>query len=201
MKNSSFLALLFTLAAMRAFAQSEPDDLLHSGFAAQTAQAVRTADPMKLSSGPDAQAGFIAVKLRLMKDVSSSSAKSGQPVTMEVAEAVYEENRLLVAKGALADAVVSKARHRGHNRRDGEVAVTVRSVRDIDGQQRPVRLATLETAGNKGLPIFGPCTFPIPADPVGLFRRGKDMTIRKGYEITVAVASAPVSRDVRQRSN
>lgn len=129
------------------------------------------------------------VKLRLTETVSSANAKVGQSISLEVVEPVEVDGKLLVAVGAHAHATVAVARRRGHNRREGKLVLTVQSVSRIDGTQVPLHSASLNKGSGQGPPIFGPCTFPLPADPVGLFRKGDDMVIPKGTELVAALAS------------
>jgi hypothetical protein len=50
--------------------------------------------------------------------------------------------------------------------------LTVRSMSRIDGGEALLQSATVQKGSGHGEPIFGPCTFPLPADPAGLFRKG-----------------------------
>jgi hypothetical protein len=129
------------------------------------------------------------VKLRLTETVSSATARVGQPISLEVAEPVEVGGKLVVAVGAHARATVSVARRRGHNHRDGKLLLTIQSVTRVDGTEAQLHSASLDKGSGKGAPIFGPCTFPFPADPVGLFRKGDNVVIPKGTELVATLAS------------
>jgi hypothetical protein len=129
------------------------------------------------------------VKLRLTETVSSATARVGQPISLEVVEPVEVGGKLVVAVGAHASATVSVARQRGHNRREGKLLLTVQSVSRVDGTEAQLHSPSLNKGSGVGSPIFGPCTFPIPADPVGLFRKGHDVVIPKGTELVATLAS------------
>jgi hypothetical protein len=137
-----------------------------------------------------ALAKAIPVKLRLTETVSSANAKVGQPVSLEVLEPVQEDGETIIAAGAQAHAIVTTARRRGHNRRQGRLVLTIRSVDRTDGRQAGLKLATVEKGSGKGEIIFGPCTFPLPADPVGPFRKGDDVVLTQG---TVLEATTSLS--------
>jgi hypothetical protein len=130
---------------------------------------------------------YVPLNIRTLESTSSATSTLKQPIAMEVVDAVVIDGRTLIEAGAHVSAAVSEVRRPGHNRREGKVAITVTSVMAADGRERMVRLATFWQGTGKGLPIFGPCTFPIPADPVGLFRKGSNVVIPKGYVITVAL--------------
>jgi hypothetical protein len=113
----------------------------------------------------------------------------GQSISLEVVVPVEVDGKLVVAVGAQARATVAVARRRGHNRREGKLVLTVQSVSRFDGTQALLHSASLNKASGKGPPIFGPCTFPLPAAPVGLFRKGDDVVIPKGTELVAALAT------------
>ncbi len=127
------------------------------------------------------------VKLRLTETVSSADAKVGQLISLEVVEPVQVDGKVIIAAGAHARASITTARRRGHNRREGQLVLTVESVSRVDGQKALLQSANVQKGSGHGLPIFGPCTFPIPADPVGLFRKGNDVVIPKGTELVAAI--------------
>jgi len=133
----------------------------------------------------------ITVRLLLSETISSASAKVGQVVMLEVPDAVQAEGRVLIAPGALAQATVTTSKRRGHNSREGRLVLTIKSVKLVDGTDAPLQSAPLQKGSGKGEPIFGPCTFPIPADPAGLFRKGNDVVIPKGTEILASISLRP----------
>lgn len=128
------------------------------------------------------------VKLRLTETVSSASAKIGQPVLIEVVDPVQVDGKVIIPAGSHASASVTTVKRRGRNHREGQLVLTVKSVRRVDGGEAFLQSATVQQGSGKGEPIFGPCTFPIPADPVGLFRKGLDVEIPKGTELIAAIA-------------
>jgi hypothetical protein len=127
------------------------------------------------------------VKLRLTETVSSTDAKVGQLVSLEVVDPVQVDGKVIIAAGAHARASITTARRRGHNRREGQLVLTIESVSRVDGQKALLQSANVQKGSGHGQPIFGPCTFPIPADPVGLFRKGNDVVIPKGTELVAAI--------------
>ena len=133
------------------------------------------------------------VKLRFVETVSSATAKVGQSISLEVTEPVQVDGRPAIAAGAHAHAIVTEARRRGHNRREGRLVLTIESVHKLDGSDALLKSAVVKEGSGHGAPIFGPCTFPFPADPIGLFRKGVDVVVPKGTEFvaTVVAGQAP----------
>ena len=131
------------------------------------------------------QSDVTHVKLRLTEDLSSADAKVGQTVWLEVVDPVEIHGKVIIAAGAHARESVTRARKRGHNRRDGQLQFTVSTVSEIDGTEAHLFAAGQKGSG-RGEPMLGPCTFPLPADPAGLFRKGKDVVIPKGTELRIA---------------
>lgn len=129
------------------------------------------------------------VKLRITENVSSANAKVGQLVSIEVVDPVQVDGKVIIAAGAHASASVSTVKRRGRNHREGKLVLTVKSVPRVDGGVALLQSATVQQGSGKGEPIFGPCTFPIPADPAGLFRKGYDVEIYSGTELVASIAS------------
>jgi len=147
-----------------------------------------TVSPFSQNAVPSPGPPAPKVKLRLAETVSSANAKVGQPVLLEVIDPVAVDGKLVLASGAHARAVVTTARRRGRNHREGQLVLTVESVSRVDGGQARLQSAAMKKGSGEAMPIFGPCTFPLPADPVGLFRKGTDVVIPKGTELTASIA-------------
>jgi hypothetical protein len=129
------------------------------------------------------------IKLRLTETISSATARVGQHVSLEAVDPVEIGGRVIVAVGAPANGTVSIARRRGRNHRDGKLILIIQNVSRLDGTHADLQSASLATGTGKGAPIFGPCTFPFPADPVGLFRKGENVVIPKGTELVATMVS------------
>jgi hypothetical protein len=126
--------------------------------------------------------------LRLTEQVSSASAHVGQAVSFEVVDPIYADGKVIIASGARASGSVTTVKRRGRNHREGRLVLTLRSVTRVDGHEAPLQAAAVQRGTGKGEPIFGPCTFPLPADPVGLFRKGYNVVLYKGAEVVATVA-------------
>ena len=118
-------------------------------------------------------------RVQLTETVSSASARVGQAVHFDVVDPVEQDGAVVVAAQSPVRAVVTARRTRGRNQREGTLQLTLQSVLRVVGTQAPLRSAALKQGGRPGPLIFGPCTFPFPADPVGLFHKGQDVIIPK----------------------
>jgi hypothetical protein len=130
------------------------------------------------------------VKLRITENVSSANAKVGQLVSIEVIDTVQLDGKVIIAAGAHAGASVTTVKRRGRNHREGKLVLTVKSVPRVDGGVALLQSATVQQGSGQGEPIFGPCTFPIPADPAGLFRKGNNVVIPTGTELVATIAQS-----------
>ena len=128
------------------------------------------------------------VKLRLIETVSSANAKLGQPVLLQVVDPVQVDGKVIIPAGSHASASVTTVKRRGRNHREGQLVLTLKSVPRADGGEALLQSTTVQKGSAKGEPIFGPCTFPIPADPVGLFRKGNNVEIPSGTELVARIA-------------
>ena len=127
------------------------------------------------------------VKLRFIDTISSANAKVGQGLLLEVIDPVSIDGKALIAAGAHAHATVTQVRHRGRNRREGKLVLATQTVTETDGSEAALKSAVLQKGTGKGELIFGPCTFPFPADPARLFRKGVDVVIPKGTEFIATI--------------
>ena len=171
--SACLLGLTFLISTQGLLSQSPRSDENNNGAVPTTAQPAQDTPQ---------------VKLRLTETVSSADAKVGQIISLEVIDSVQVDGKVIIAAGAPARASVTTVKRRGHNRSEGQLILTVQSVSRADGAQAPLRSANVQKGGGHGLPVFGPCTFPIPADPVGLFRKGNDVVIPKRTELVAAIA-------------
>lgn len=169
--KASLVVLLITITPALGLAQTAPAQLL----------------PQLTTAGPD-QSAVTHVKLRLTETLSSADAKVGQIVWLEVVDPVEYDGKVIIAAGAHARGSVTRARRRGRNGREGQLQFAVWTVSEIDGSEAHLS-AVAQKGSGRGEPVFGPCTFPFPADPAGLFRKGKDVVIPKGTELIATITT------------
>jgi len=79
------------------------------------------------------------VHLKLLKSVSSSTAKLGDHVDLEVSEDVVIDGRTVLKKGAPALGTVTDVEPKKHLGHGGKVGVTFASARLVNGDTAPVR--------------------------------------------------------------
>lgn len=120
--------------------------------------------------------------LRLSHSLSSDSAKRGEPVLFEVAEALEVNGSTVIAQGAEGQGKVMEVRSRKGFGRRGLVTFSVESVQAVDG--KPIPLRTSETyKGDERYTRAGVITLLF--GPFGGLVKGKDVVIPAGTEYTI----------------
>lgn len=137
------------------------------------------------------------VRLRLRRNLSSASAKTGDTVDFEVLDDVLVGDMIVIARGTTALGTVTDAEAKKRMARGGKLDVTIDSVRLTNGNKVALR-GTRETSGggHTGAMTAGIVATALvvwPAAPFFLFMHGKDTVIPEGTEITAYVnAEIPI---------
>jgi hypothetical protein len=125
------------------------------------------------------------VRLRLSRNVSSSTAHVQETVDFEVTEPVIDQNYVVIPKGAVALGRVSKVQAKRRFGRAGALELSIDSVRLTDGQTIPLRATREKGEGDmSGTRVAA----TIAASPVLVWVKGKDVTFDKGTETTAYVS-------------
>ena len=113
-----------------------------------------------------------AVHLKLGRALSSETAKVGEEVNFEVAEAVIVKGRTIVEKGAPAAGAVTEAEPKGRMSKAGKINVNVHSVQLADGEKLPLRSFGISVTSEQKTGISLPKL------------HGKETTLAQGTEMT-----------------
>lgn len=133
------------------------------------------------------------VKLRIGRTLSSADAKTGDTVDFEVLEDVKINDLVIIPRGGIAIATVTRAKPKGRMGKGGKLDINIDFVRLATNEKVALR-AIKETKGKgktgvmTGAIVASSILF-FPAAPFFLFMKGKDITIPKGTEITAYVNS------------
>ncbi|MGH9512360.1 MAG: PEGA domain-containing protein [Terriglobales bacterium] len=127
------------------------------------------------------------IRLRTTRAVSSSDARSGDPVNLEVSDEVSIEGTTVVAKGASGLAIVTAAEAKKLMGRGGKLDVSIDSVKLVNGQTVALR-AMLKpgTNGSQSSIVSALAAGNISSAPL-IFVRGKDISIPQDTEFTAYV--------------
>jgi hypothetical protein len=131
------------------------------------------------------------IRLRLKRNLSSATDKTGDKVDFEVLDPVLVGDAEAVPQGGLAWATITDAHPKHSMGRGGKLDVNIDAVKLVDGQRAALR-AVKETKGGghtgamTGAMVATGIVF-FPAAPLFLFIKGKDITIPEGTEITAYV--------------
>jgi hypothetical protein len=132
------------------------------------------------------------VKLRLTRNLSSGTDKTGDTVDFEVVEDVSVNGILVIPRNGLAWATITEAQPKRRMGRGGKLDVNIDTVRLKDGEKVGLRAVKENKGGGHvgamtGAMVATGIVF-FPAAPLFLFMHGKDINIPKGTEITAYVA-------------
>ena len=111
-----------------------------------------------------------AIRMKLSEALSSSTAKVGDDVALEVSDDVVVDGFLVIPKGAVALGVVNEAEPRKPLGRGGKLGVLIRSVRLADNEQAVLR------SGNDAKGSSSTAGMVIPVV------HGKDINFPKGMD-------------------
>jgi hypothetical protein len=144
------------------------------------------------------------IRLKLNQNLSSASARVDDRVDFEVLEEVRVGEDIVVPKGGIAWATVTKAQKKRRLGRGGHLDVNIDAVRLVTGERAALRAVR----GGEGGGHVGAMTGAIvvtslvffPAAPFFLFMKGKDITIPKGTEVTAYINGDFVLNQARLRS-
>lgn len=166
----------------------------------KTTDGETTNDPSVPSNAPTAMVLLdgTPVKLRIGRTISSADATTGETVDFEVLEDIKIGDNLIIQRGGLAIATITRAKPKARLGKGGKLDLNIDYVRLVSGEKAALR-AVKETKGGNytgtmtGAIVASSILF-FPAAPFFLFMKGKDISIPKGTEIT-AYINGDVSLD------
>ena len=124
------------------------------------------------------------VTLRLLKSVSSGTAKVEERVDFETAKDVMADGVVVIEKGAAAWGKVIQAKPKKSFGRSGKLDFTIDYVKAVDGQNLSLR-STREIKGDDSYGKAGVVT--LLAGPLGFLVKGKNVEINAGAEYTIFI--------------
>ena len=124
------------------------------------------------------------VKLRLLKTISSETARVGDRVDFEVVEDVVVDEVTVIQKEAKARGEVIEARKKKSFGRKGKLNFTIEIVEAVDGQN--IRLRS--TKSFEGDEQYGKAAVvTILTGPFGWFVKGKNIEVLAGEQYTIYI--------------
>jgi hypothetical protein len=113
------------------------------------------------------------VRVRVLKTLSSSTARTGDAVELEVLEDVFLDGVTVIARGAKATGTIAEAEPKKHFGHDGKISFNINSVRLVNNDSAPVR-CFYESSGSS-------------SNSAVSLSSGKDATIPQGLELTARI--------------
>lgn len=145
------------------------------------------------------------VELETAYTFDSQLTRKGDAVSFRVVNPVVVDGQVVVERGAVATAVVTKAERGGHFGRAGRIAWMLKEVTAADGSRIPVQFSGRTVGDSKGakvatqMVVMGALLWPIA--PVVLFhgfKRGENAVVPEGKRVDATVF-APATVHVTAR--
>lgn len=114
--------------------------------------------------------------------LSSKTAREGDPVNFFVADDVVINGRVVFAKGAPARGTITEVGQRGHLGKGGRLALRVDYTTAVDGQRVTLRSSKSKADGSM---VGSTVALSVLVGPMYLFRRGNNALIKAGTKIQV----------------
>ena len=136
--------------------------------------------PIKLPDGT-------RVAVRLAEQLSSATAKAGDPVIFEVVEDVLVDGQVVLKQGTTARGSIVEAAPKRRMGRAGRLSYVLTETKSVDGQTVRLR-ATKDEKGDSNVTATAVTTTAVAvfvpvAAPFFLLRKGKDITIAQGTRV------------------
>jgi hypothetical protein len=145
------------------------------------------------------------VELETAYTVDSQLTRKGDAISFRVVNPVIVGGQVVIEKGAIATAHVTKAERGGHWGRAGRIAWTMKEVTAADGSRIPLQFSGRTVGDSKGakvateMAIFGGLMwFAAPLALLHGFRRGGNAIVPEGKRFDAAVF-APATVKVTSR--
>ena len=143
------------------------------------------APPAPVSTVPDfALLKDTPVRVKLLQNLSSATAHTGDPVEFEVLEDVLVKGVLVVSRGSKATGAVAEVEIKKHFGHDGKVSFNINSVQLTNNETAPVRCY---------FSSIGSSSSSASSKPLA---SGKDASISQGTEFTARIdGNVPLNRE------
>lgn len=119
------------------------------------------------------------VKLKTKEDLSSKTAKTNDPIELEVAEAVKVGNIVVIPEGAVAKGVVIEAKRGKMLGRKGKLSIAVNEVTLATGERVALRASKASGGGLSA----GVIAASVILTPIFLLLGGSNVTYKAGTEV------------------
>ncbi len=154
---------------------------------------------MRTNAGFTLEDGTI-VKLKLMRDLSSSKLQDKETVDFEVIDDVKVEGIVVIPRGSKAEGTVIDTQAARRMGRSGRVGVKLDWALTGDGKRIPLRAVSVQPNGERAEKLINDTAATamvlFPAAPFILLKKGKDVTIPKGTLATSFVdGDHPLDRE------
>ena len=141
---------------------------------------------------------------RLEQAITSATAEEGQPVQLTTTENVKVGDSIVIPQGSPVQGTIVTAQEKRRMGRTGKLDFSIDRVRAADGDYIPLRYTMQKKQGGSsavstGVMTAGAAVLFWPAAPFFLLRKGKDVTINKGYDFRSLHGPGPCGQSGSRR--
>lgn len=163
--------------------------LAGSGIYAAPVFAAESQETMTISSVKKGNAyipGGTILKIELAKELSSKTAKVGDPVQLRIVENLIINDVVVIPSGTRVKGVVTKARKSGALGRGGKLEFSIVSVDTLNGVTVPLEYTKGDKKGGDGGAV---AVFALVSVVGGLFMKGKNVVYNEGLQFDAEVSA------------
>lgn len=128
-------------------------------------------------------------------ELSSKTAATGDPVTLEVTENVQVNGVVVITSGTKVRAVVSDVVHAGRMGKSGSLNLRLESTTSVDGQKVRLRATRAARTDDK---TGSTVALAVVVSPLFLLRKGSDVHYKPGTAVTAYTDEPVVIRGWKQ---
>ena len=132
------------------------------------------------------------LKVKLERDVTSSTEKAGDTVTFRLAADYSKHRHVLISQGTKVYGVVSEAQPRSGHGKPGDITLSVQAVRAVDGQMIPLEGAKSKHGDSHHAEstVLHVLTLGLAKSKTGstaVIPQGTEFTVYTAEKVTVAI--------------
>ena len=114
--------------------------------------------------------------------LSSQTAEEGDPLRLEVENAVLVNDAIAIAAGSTVKGVISSVKHAGRLGKAGSISIRLESAETVDGQRVRVRASKSKNTDDK---VGSVVALSVLVSPLFLLKKGNDVAYQPGTRVTL----------------
>lgn len=124
----------------------------------------------------------IEINVISIQEISSKTAREGDPVTFRVDDDLVIDDQIVVVKGTLVKGTISNAESSGRLGKGGKLGIRVESTTTVDGQRLKLRASEIAAGADK---TAATVVLVALVGVFGFLKKGDNAKIKSGTKIKV----------------